>query len=200
MNIHVPKLVLMLDVETLATTTSAVVWQSALYGIDSSDPTTLLDFPSHQYLPIQPQLDLLPARQIQADTLLFWMKPENAEARELMATECDSPDFDELSAVLRHFNRALERYIDQSGGDYELWTRGQFDLPIMQSLLTQAGLPILWDFRKTRDLRTLESVSGVSYRDVPQPQGFIKHRADWDAIFQLSHWAACMKALGADKA
>lgn len=193
------KIILMLDIETLGRGPDAVAWQTALYAVDASDPATLLDYPHHGYLPIQPQLDLIPPRKIDASTLLFWFKPEQNEARAQIAEECDSDDFQELGAVLRHFLRAFDRYTD--GNDWELWTRGNFDVPIMESLLRQCGLPIPWanEFRRIRDLRTLEAITGISYKDVTHPVGFIKHRADWDAMFQLTHYAAMMTKLGQGK-
>ena len=197
--IHTPRIIMMMDIETLGKRATAVAWQTALFAVESTDPETILDRPHHAYLPIQPQLDL--NRVIDGDTMLFWMKPEQDAARQGMVTECDSEDFDELVAALRHFNRAFERYADQAQGDWELWTRGNFDAPIMESLLRQCGLPCHWsnEFRKLRDLRTFEAIAGVSYKDVQPQPGFIKHRADHDAVFQLTHLAALNKALGADK-
>lgn len=196
---------LMLDIETLGTGPNAVVWQSALFGWDLKDPETLLDFPHFQYLPIQPQLDLFPAREVRANTLIYWMKQDD-DAR-LAIANCDSNDFDDLPSLMRHFLRAFDRMTHDSEGNpikYELWTRGNFDIPIMTSLLHQAGFEAPWQidgaFRNLRDLRTLEAMSGVSYKDVAQPAGFIKHRADWDCRFQIAHHTACMKALGAAKA
>lgn len=195
------KIGLMLDIETFGTGPEAVVWQSALFGFDLADPETILEFPHFQYLPIQPQLDLLPARKVDASTLIYWMK-QGDDAR-LAIENCDSTDFDDLPSLMRHFMRAFDRMTDGGNKSWELWTRGNFDVPIMTSLLSQAGFVAPWqidgNFRNLRDLRTLEAVSGVSYKDVDQPVGFVKHRADWDCRFQIGHYAACMAALGAAK-
>ena len=193
--------ILMMDIETLGKSPDAVVWQTALYAVDSSDPETILDQPHFQYVPIQPQLDLFPARKIDASTMLFWMR--QAAENPVVADEieaCDSSDFEELPAVLRHFLRAFDRYTLNGAAEYELWTRGNFDVPIMESLLRQCGLVAPWTvgmgFRSIRDLRTLEAITGLSYKDVPPPIGYIKHRADWDAIFQLGHYSAMMRLIG----
>jgi hypothetical protein len=193
-------MILMLDIETLGQGHDAVVWQTALYAVDSDDPETLLELPHFQYVPIQPQLDLFPARRIDASTMLFWMREVAKQptiADEIEA--CDSNDFEELPSVLRHLVRAFNRYTLDGTAPYELWTRGNFDVPILDSLLRQCGLTAPWEFRRVHDLRTLELVSGVNYKDVPTPDGYIKHRADWDAKFQLTHWAACQRALGVSK-
>lgn len=192
MNLTRAKIGLMLDVETLGLKSNAVAWQSALYGWDMLDPDTILEHSHHQYLAIQPQLDA--GREIAASTMLFWMKPEQADAL-VNIQLCDSEDPEELGAMLRHLLRSFNRMTEDGTLAYELWQRGNFDIPIIESLLKLYGLPVPWTFRETRDLRTLEAISGVSYKDVPQPAGFIKHRADWDCLFQIKHHTACMAAL-----
>jgi hypothetical protein len=185
---------LMLDIETLAIGSDAVVTQTALFGWDLDDPDTLLELPHFQYWPIQPQQELIPPRRIHADTLIFHTTVGTDFSRN------DSKDFDDLPSLARHFLRAFDRFTEGGKLPYELWARGMFDTVIMKSLLNQCGFDAPWDFRSERDLRTLEAISGVSYKDVPQPVGFIKHRADWDCNFQIRHHTACMKALGAAKA
>lgn len=191
MTIKTAKIGLMLDIETLGTGPDAVVTQTALFGWDLLDPETILPLPHFQYIPIQPQLELLPPRKLEASTIIWHI------GQQTDLTHNDSSEFSDLPSLLKHFLRTFERITDPVTGspDYELWTRGMFDTVIMASLLKQCGFPKPWDFRAERDLRTLESLSGVSYKDVPQPEGYIKHRADWDCRFQIAHHTACMKAL-----
>lgn len=184
---------LMLDIETLGKGADAVVTQTALYGWDLADPETIFDYPHFQFWPIQPQLDLLPPRKIEADTLIWHASQGSDFGRN------DSKDFDDLPSLARHFVRAFDRFTLGGSAKYEIWTRGMFDTFIMKNLLTQCGMEAPWDFRAERDLRTLEAISGVNYKDVPQRAGYVKHMADSDALFQIDHHTACMKALGAAK-
>lgn len=190
---NAPTIGLMLDIETLGNAPDAIVLQTALFGWDLADPETLLEFPHFQYLPIQPQLDLFPARRVEAKTMIWHQQ----QASDFSLN--DSEDFEELPALMRHLLRTFDQMTRGGTIGYELWTRGMFDTFIMKSLLKQVGLEAPWEFRQERDLRTLEAISGVSYKDVPHPVGYIKHRADWDCRFQILHHTACMKALGAAK-
>jgi len=66
-----PEVILILDLETLASDTDkAVVWWACLIGYDVAKEETI-PVRHDQFYPIQPQLDR--GRIIEADTMLFWM-------------------------------------------------------------------------------------------------------------------------------
>lgn len=193
-----PTVALMIDIETLDSSPTAVAWQVAMFPWDPTDPNTLPEYPYFQFLPIQPQLDI--GQTVGAETLLWWMTQmqDNSSAyRDIL--NCGGNDMEELDSLLRSLARKFNEVTNDGKLPHEIWTRGNFDLPILEGLFRKRGIPVPWEFRATRDLRTLESISGVSYKDVPQQPGFVKHRADQDARFQIRHHTACVKALGAAK-
>ena len=193
------KKLLMIDIETLSTRPNGVIWQLALVGAPADDLDERLDPPVHSYLPIDPQLNLLvPNRRADGGTLIYWMKqaltnPQAAEKFE----QCDSEDFNDLIALVRHFLRGFDRMTSGGKDDYELVTKGNFDLPMLQSLIEQCGLTIPWDFRKTVDLRTLMTHAGVTKVDVENPTGFVAHDAYWDCEVQIRQYAGCLRRMRA---
>lgn len=187
----VPTLGVMIDVETLGQRSNAVAWQVAMIPWLLADPDADAGQPLHSYLGIEPQQQLIPARKIDASTLLYWME-QSDEARATMKLS-DSTDFVELEAYMRHFISRFERITD--GHEYEVWTRGNFDLPIIESLLEQLGMKAPWHFRSTRDLRTLMEVAGVDWKTIPEPHGFIKHNALWDCKFQITCYNEAMRVI-----
>lgn len=186
------KNILMLDIETLGTRTNAIVWQLALVGAPAADLSEKIDPPVYSFLPVEPQQMLIPPRKMDFSTFLFWNR-QGEDARSKF-NECDSESFEDLQSLLRHFIRGFER-MTKNVDDYELVTKGNFDLPILQSLLEQCGFVIPWDFRKTVDLRTVMTLAGLGKRDTAMPQGMIEHSAYWDCIHQFNQYAEAIKML-----
>jgi 3' exoribonuclease, RNase T-like len=176
-----PDLALMLDIESLDLGPRSVITQIALFALDLEEDETI-DTHLHSYLPIQPQLDLMPARTISASTLWWWMQqPDEARAAFEFST---SEDFNDLPVLMQHFIVQFERMT--RGRTYQLWARGpQFDVVNVESLLRDCGLKAPWRHDSVADLRTVMREAGISSSDVEQPHGFIAHNAAWDCKFQL---------------
>lgn len=179
-----PTLGLMLDCETLSLDARALVTQIALYPFDFETEELILDA-LHIYLPIQPQLDLIPSRKISADTFVWWMQ-QNDEARKAFEKNVGD-DFEELPILMRQFIRRFEKLT--ANRDYELICRGpQADEVWVRTLLEDCGYRAPWEYRKVTDLRTLMRYAGLSSKDIPEPVGFIPHRADWDCKYQIQQY------------
>jgi hypothetical protein len=176
-----PDLALMIDIESLDIGPRSVVTQIALFALDLEEDETL-DMHVHSYLPIQPQLDLMPARSISASTLWWWMQQAD-EARGAFEFST-SEDFNDLPVLMNHFIVQFERMT--RGKTYQLWARGpQFDVVNVESLLRDCGLKAPWRYDSVADLRTVMREAGISSSEVEQPHGFIAHNAAWDCKFQL---------------
>lgn len=184
-NVEQPEVILVLDLETLATDTDrAVVWWACLIGydvlIDSVIPVR-----HDQFYPIQPQLDR--GRIIEADTMLFWM--DQPDEVRLLLKECASQDPSEINSLLVNFSTMFEAITQ--GRPYELYANSpSFDCNKMKSLYADWGFAAPWDFRKERCLRTLCSTSGIDQYAVPKVPGFVKHHAFHDCRQELAIWKA----------
>lgn len=186
---------LMLDVETLGLGSRAIVTQIGLYGF-SMETEELLPDPLHIYLPIQPQLDLVPPRTITAETLVFWMD-QSAEARAGFERNL-SDEFEELPILMRQFVRRFNSFTKNGELEYELIAKGpQFDAVLVETLLADCGMRAPWRYDRVTDLRTLMRSAGVHNRDITPPIGFIAHRADWDCKFQIKAYFEAKRKLRA---
>ncbi len=185
-----PNLGFMVDIETLGTSTESVVVQLAIQPWIMDDESVKIA-PMFYDIPIGPQLDMIPARSVSADTLGWWMKQSDA-ARE--SINFIGGDFEELKASMLHMIRQFS--VIANGQPYEVWARGpQFDIAIIESLLRQCGLSAPWEYNTVRDLRTLMALANLSSNDVPKPAGFVAHHALWDAKFQIDCYHEALRRL-----
>lgn len=178
-----PTLGFMLDIESLDLGARPVITQIALYPFDMETEELIPDA-LHQYLPMQPQLDLIPSRSISAETLAWWMD-QSDDARAAFRYNL-SDEFDELPLLMKQLVSRFNKLTRNGAIEYELIAKGpQFDVVAVETLLRDCGLKAPWRYDRVVDLRTLQRYAGVSSRDMDTPAGFIAHRADWDAKFQI---------------
>lgn len=195
MEYKAPKVGVMLDIETLATETRPVVIQIAMASWALDDPSTIVRSLKH-FLPVDPQLQLIPSRKINASTIGFWLR-QGDSSRLAIASELEG-DFDDLAALLRAVARGFNQMtVGLKDHEYEVWARGpQFDVNAIESLMTECGVVVPWEYSQVRDLRTLMAAAGIGTDDVPKFEGFIAHRAEHDVRYQIDCHAAAMHKLG----
>lgn len=183
-----PKLLLSVDIESLDLGPRTVVTQIAMLGYDLEQDTRL-KLHYNEFLPIQPQIDMKPARTISAQTLWFWMQQPD-EARLRFENNLGDDPFD-----LQYLTKSFVDTFRRMTADYESYVivaKGpQFDLVAIESLLTELDLEVPWDYDAVDDLRTLLRKAKINPKDVPTPEGFIKHVAYWDADWQIDQYLAC---------
>lgn len=185
-----PEVILMLDIETLATSSEkAVVSQAALIGYDL-DQDEIIPIRHHQYYPLDPQIKA--GRVVDADTIIWWMTQPDAARSHFI--ECASDDPEELPALLRNLQMMFRDLVKNR--PYEIYANSpNFDCTIMKSLFNDHGMQMPWDFRMERDLRTLCSQANINPKEVPHVSGFIPHNAYWDCRQQIAIYLAARHAL-----
>lgn len=192
-----PVVGVMIDIETLATSSRSLVTQVALVPWRLEDPEDREGRAMNilwDHLPIQPQLSLIPPRDISASTLNFWIN-QSDEARAQLS-ESMGEDFSELPALLRHVVRGFNWMTENGTVPYEIWARGpQFDIANLESLMKECGIEVPWRYDSVRDLRTLMAAAGISTDDVAKPTGWIPHQAVWDCHYQIECHTAAKSAL-----
>lgn len=184
-------LLLMVDIESLALGPRPVITQLAMLAYELEQDELMEDRYS-QYLPIDPQQQIIPPRRIQASTIAWWMK-QSDEAREAFELSTGT-DFEELVAAMRGFVAAFNRLTKNGTRNYEITSKHpQFDIVAVETLLTELGLEVPWDHRRVTDLATDLIRAGIKGSDVPKPAGTIPHVAYWDVRWQIEQWLECRR-------
>ncbi len=175
-----PEVIVMIDIESLALTSRAVVTQIGMVAVMASDPETVVG-ETLIYLPIDPQLTL--KRDISGSTLAWHMRLPDVARKEI--EQSTGTDFDELPSLLRHLIRKFDHYTD--GRPYEVYARGpQFDIANIESLLQDVALQAPWKYDRVRDLRTVMALAGMRLQDIPRDESkYPSHMAAADCHYQL---------------
>ena len=189
------KVMVMIDVETLATGGTALCMQGALVGLDLNTDEIFSANIHNMHYAGQPQIDL--NRDISWSTLIYWAKQGDRFLQ--MLTRSDSDDVQELVAALRHLVAQFNYITDNGQLEYELVTRGNFDLPILETLMRRLGIEVPWHFRSVSDLRTLMRHANLDVKDVPELPGMVKHDAYWDCLFQIECYRAAVLRIGSTR-
>lgn len=184
-------LLLMVDIESLALGSRPVITQIAMLGYDVQQDELLQDW-FNQFLPIEPQLQIIPPRKIQASTIAWWMQ-QSDEARELIHLSTGE-DFEDLVAAIRGLISTFNRLTLNGTRNYELCAKGpQFDIAAIESLIGELGLDVPWKYDRVTDLRTDLRRARITGKEVQKPVGTIPHQAYWDARWQIEQWLECRR-------
>jgi len=169
----------MIDIETLGTEPGCTVLSIGAVAFRPDLPDATEDVEFYRTISLESCQDA--GLKIDAGTLQWWMS--QAPAARDAAFACETP----LDVALE----SLRGFIPTNA---TIWARPpSFDLSILEHAYAQLGRPAPWRFWLTRDMRTLEDVSGVSAKAF---KAAVPHHALEDTKAQVAHWRACMKALG----
>lgn len=133
---------LMIDIETMANESFSSIISLAAVEFDINTGATGKEF--YENISLQSCLDL--GLIVNADTIMWWMK-QSDEARKILTSGTIS-----ITDALTSFSAFCNQ-------DYQVWgNSARFDLGILQNAYNKANMPICWDFRKERCVRTLVSL------------------------------------------
>lgn len=169
----------MLDLETLGTTASAVILSIGAVRFDLTSEK-IDDKGFYASVSIESNLDY--GRRIQEDTLLWWLKQEVAA----------QAVFHEAKVALP---QALEELSDWIGdGDSFVWSNGaDFDIPMLAHAFSQVQMEVPWKFFNSRCFRTYKNLPNA--KNVKVPFAGTKHNALADAYHQAQTLQAIHAAL-----
>lgn len=153
---------IMVDIETLGTTPGCVISSLAAIRFNLIDPNEE-EYENngdvfHESISIQKTLGV--DLEINPNTVLWWLN-QSKEAQEyfVKVQKIALP----LSQVLTRFSLWLAKFHKMSPV-VSLWgNSNRFDLGILEATYLRSNLPIPWDSRKERDLRTLVMLSPNDY-------------------------------------
>lgn len=169
---------LSIDLETLsANKTSAPVVEFA--GIIFSVEQTKIKVLQHKFVQISPvAYEGNPNFTISPKTIQWWVETSGRNIKELFDVT-DRPLYDAAIEIQNWFRAAKYN---------ALFTRGDFDLPIISNLLqTQVGTQNLFlriPYNNYHDVRTLHSIPRVAAK-LPKLKNGLAHNALWDALHNI---------------
>jgi hypothetical protein len=175
---------IMIDLETLATTSDAVILSigAVRFDLDTGLVFDGINAPGRFFyngISIDSQKD----RTISGSTLAWWFM-QSADAQRVFF----DPDMVSLSSALD----SLSEWID--GQKPTVWSNGaDFDLPMLVHAYDQYDYPLPWKPYSGRCYRTYKNLPGA--RAVKVLRQGLHHNALDDAIFQAKHLCAIHRAL-----
>jgi hypothetical protein len=178
----------MIDFETLSSAKDAAVISigAAVFG-----PWDTIE---HKFYEKINPLDAERYGTVSAETMKWWDKPENAQARLIAFSGTQSAQvawykFHEwlLGLVSEHENGMKDLYPWGNGAD--------FDLPILQHHLEEFNGSYPIDHRNHRCFRTLKNLVPVTVIESVEPN-ILKHDSLADAIWQANVARRCLSYIG----
>ena len=160
---------IMLDLECLATKSNSVI---VSIGAVAFNLENVMD---SFYRNVSIDSCLTNGLVVDQGSLKFWLLHTTQDARQSL--------FSPTPVGLREALSAFTCFFQQAGGNW-LWSHGSnYDIPILASAYNAIyGNWVPWDFRKTRDTRTLYSLLPPGVTRLPR--GDDKHNALADANYQ----------------
>lgn len=169
---------LMLDIETMGTESFSSIISIGALEFDIETGKTGKEF--YVNVDLQSCMDL--GLIVNASTIMWWLN-QSEQARK---------DLTERTAV--PILQALSDFADFCNKDYQIWgNSARFDCGILQNAYNKAGIPIPWDFRKERCVRTLMSFNPEIKNNYP-----IKgtaHNALADCYYQVGYCSEIWRLL-----
>ena len=168
----------MVDIETMGNQSySAIVSIGAVY-FDLQTGETGDSF--YQTIDLQSSMDA--GLKAQADTILWWMNKSEEARKELI-----DPNRVRLEVGLQRFSSFCSKEV-------EIWgNSARFDLGLLQNAYNLLSMPIPWNFRKERCVRTLVSFR-EDIKDNWSHPGTV-HNALGDCYNQIGYCAAIYQAI-----
>jgi len=153
----------MIDIETWDTAPSAVIRAIAIVGFDLKDGTYTLDATRSSVTDCRRTVDeqIQAGRTVSTETVAWWASQEKSlgnmldSSREVAHIEVFKPY--RLAEVETHLRDELHGLVTDPGAC--IWSRGHFDIAILEHLLLAAGCPVPWSPKQVRDVRTLDEIT-----------------------------------------
>jgi len=137
----------MIDLESLGTRPDCAI---LTLGAVKFNPYTVDQFGDGIYFRIDVDEQLALGREVQNDTLEWWMK----QAQDVREEALGESGRISLTSMYQQLNRFLV-------GVNNIWCQGPaFDIVILENIYRQMGWPTPWQFWQIRDSRTLFGVHG----------------------------------------
>lgn len=169
---------IMLDIETMGNSSYSSIVSIGAVKFDINTGDTGDEF--YINIDLQSCIDL--GLGISASTVMWWME-QSDEARKGLT-----------SGNVVSITEALKMFAEFCDEDCEIWgNSARFDCGILGNAYNKAGIPIPWNFRNERCVRTLTSFAPDIKRNYPD--NGVKHNALSDCYFQIGYCSTIWNSL-----
>ena len=171
----------MVDLETLATSTNAVILTIAGIRFSFNKEYRNIDNPySMDFFYCRVDTESQPYREIDDNTVEWWAKQDSEAKIEAFSPE-DRLSLEDAMTAFNYWARSADRY----------WANGSaFDFPILESANRQVGLTSPWKYWQAMDARTVFKMCPVHYSPIQ-----FKHHALYDCLTQIQKLTDCMSRM-----
>lgn len=169
----------MIDLETLGTTPFSAILSLGAVKFDPNDPT---DKGEALYVLVDPISCTKHGLRMDADTVMWWMQPERAAARQEFLDGLKY-DLQTMCAGFVNWFSPPEQRVDGKIVSLPVWGNGAaFDNVILRSAFQAAGVEPPWSFHDDRCFRTMKNLPKAKALE-PERSG-THHNALHDAVHQ----------------
>lgn len=154
----------MIDIETWDTAPSAVIRAIAIVGFDLQEGAFIIDTHHSSLVDCQRTVDeqIQAGRTVGAETVAWWARQECPlkellSHRPTMGNDIEVFESHSLTGMVEHLAGELSCLL--AGPEVHIWSRGHFDIAILEHLLRSHGRPIPWSHNQVRDVRTLDEIT-----------------------------------------
>jgi hypothetical protein len=132
---------LMVDIETMGHKSSSAIISIGAVEFDIETGETGAEF--YRNVSLQSCIDA--GLKMTPETVMWWMQQTNKARADVLVNNV-------------HINHALYEFAQFCNKEYQIWGNSvRFDLGILENACDAIKMPICWDFRKERCVRTLVS-------------------------------------------
>lgn len=177
---------LSIDLETLGTEPGCVITQIGLSAFDANSFNGETHNTVSALIHVHPQNCIDLGMHVSWSTISWWLIQDQA-AREKMAKATGN-------LLIGACQETTSFIRDNCGPRVKAWGNGAtFDVSLLSEAYRVAGLPVPWEFRDVRDIRTLYDLKPCA--NIVRPKPVVEHDAMYDAVAQAHLVQLCMKEI-----
>lgn len=179
---------LMLDIETLATTPSAILLSvgAVPFNIETGDHS-----PTYFYKEMSVKSNLSHGRELNPDTFKWWINT----SEEMLLGHISSKG----KISLEEFVDAFSKFLQTQDEDIRIWgNSNRFDLSPLEDIYRKLGKDLPWKFKNERDVRTLVGFDPdvkMEYLKNAKEKKEQLHHAIVDCVLQIGYCSEIYKKL-----
>lgn len=187
---------LMVDNETLGTDPDSIVLQTAMVSFDLDEGIRLEDgFDTDLKYNLEVDAQQRIGRTVDMKTISWWLSQD--KQAQMRVNTFAYGTIEQLKKRLLDMNayiRFRAAYARDSGGHFEIWSRGSMDMNQLESLFSYFDIKPAWKYNEVMDLRSVMNIYGI--HGVTPDKGHIKHDCLSDCVYQIKCYRAVLRARG----